>query len=181
MTCDTVNDFVHCSSLVLRYRVRRRVVRFSLLQRPTLAFLLPTSNPCHTRCSTELSPPARHSLGVCAPSKAMLHVSSTAAMWNWGWCVQMKRTSKSLRRCRGDIAAGLDNWTDEQKWWSIHSGQHGTTTLSMREYREMDTLKFYKKGEKLDWMNTQNWRAVCGIQEKVMEKYQRPSRMLPEG
>ena len=60
-----------------------------------------------------------------------------------------RRAEGDVRRCRGDIAAGLDNWTDEQKWWSIHSGQHGTTTLSMREYREMDTLKFYKKRRKI--------------------------------
>ena len=67
MTRDTVNDFnfVHCSSLVLRYRVRRRVLRFYLLPRATLAFLLPASNPCQARSLTEVSPPTRNIPSEC--------------------------------------------------------------------------------------------------------------------
>ena len=79
MIRDTVNDFVHCSSLILRYRARWRVLRFYLLPRPTLAFLLPTSNPCpQENCHRPQETLPR---SVCPiEGDVMLHVSSIALL-----------------------------------------------------------------------------------------------------
>ena len=79
LTPGTVNDFVHRSFLVQRFCVRRIVLRVHLPSRPTPALLLPTSNPCQAR-STCHHPQETIPRSVCAPSKAMLHVSSIALL-----------------------------------------------------------------------------------------------------
>ena len=67
MTRDTVKDFVHCSSLVLRNRVRRKILRFYLLPRPTLAFL---SSNFQSLSGAWHKQNCHRSLGECAPSKS---------------------------------------------------------------------------------------------------------------
>ena len=81
MTCVKVNDFSQCSFLILRYSARRRSLRFYFTPRPTLAFLFSTCNPCQTRGTTEVSPPAKTLPRSEGPIEGRCYTSARLHCW----------------------------------------------------------------------------------------------------